>query len=75
MDKLVKEVIHTGKLIPEFKDCIITKPKLKRIYEDEDFIIDLVTNDLGHPMLRVSIFDDKGHFLDEEFIRKTDYLG
>jgi hypothetical protein len=46
--------------------------KTKRIYEDDDFIIDLV--DTGTPTLRVSIFKDN-HFQDEVFIRKDDYIG
>ena len=40
--------------------------KIKRIYEDDDFIIDLFPEE---PMVRVSIFKD-GHFQDEVFVRK-----
>ena len=45
------------------------KEKIKRIYEDDDFIIDLF---LDEPMVRVSIFKD-GHFIDEVFVRKAEY--
>ena len=43
--------------------------KIKRIYEDDDFIIDLFPADKA---VRVSIFKD-GHFQDEVFVRKDDY--
>jgi hypothetical protein len=49
----------------------IKKEKIKRIYEDDDFIIDLFTEE---KMLRVSVFDG-GHFKDEVLIRKEDYCG
>ena len=45
--------------------------KIKRIYEDDDFIIDLIAGE--QPMIRVSIFKDN-HFQDEVFIRKEDYI-
>lgn len=45
--------------------------RIKRIYEDDNFIIDLVA--AGTPMVRVSVFKD-GHFQDEVFIRKEDYI-
>ena len=45
--------------------------KIKRIYEDDDFIIDLFPSDQA---VRVSIFKD-GHFQDEVFVRKDDYCG
>ena len=45
------------------------KEKIKRIYEDDDFIIDLFPEE---KMVRVSVFDD-GHFKDEVFVRKDDY--
>lgn len=45
------------------------KEKLKRLYEDDDFIIDLFPEE---PMVRVSIFKDN-HFQDEVIIRKDDY--
>lgn len=47
------------------------KEKLKRLYEDDDFIIDLFPEE---PMVRVSIFKDN-HFQDEVIIRKDDYCG
>lgn len=46
------------------------KEKIKRIYEDDDFVIDLFPEE---PMVRVSIFED-GHFKDEIIIRKSDYI-
>lgn len=46
------------------------KERIKRVYEDDDFIIDLFTEE---PLVRISIFKD-GHFQDEVFIRKEDYL-
>lgn len=46
------------------------KEKIKRIYEDDNFIIDMFTEE---PMLRVSIFKDN-HFKDEIIIRKDDYI-
>ena len=44
--------------------------KMKRIYEDDNFVIDLLTEDHA---LRVSIFDDN-HFKDEVIIKKEDYI-
>ena len=44
--------------------------KIKRIYEDDDFIIDLFAEE---KMVRVSIFED-GHFCDEVFVKKEDYI-
>ena len=46
----------------------IKKERVKRIYEDDDFIIDLFPEDRT---VRVSVFD-KGHFKDEIFVRKDD---
>ena len=46
------------------------KDKIRRIYEDDDFIIDLFPADQS---VRVSIFKD-GHFQDEVFVRKDDYI-
>lgn len=45
--------------------------RIKRIYEDDDFIIDLFPADQS---VRVSIFKD-GHYQDEVLIRKDDYCG
>lgn len=44
----------------------LNKPKIQRIYEDDDFIIDLFPEE---PMVRVSIFKDN-HFVDEVFVRR-----
>lgn len=46
------------------------KEKIKRLYEDNDFVIDLFVED---NTLRVSIFED-GHFKDEIFINKENYI-
>ena len=46
------------------------KKKIERIYEDDDFIIDLFTEE---KMVRVSVFDD-GHFKYEVFVRKEDFV-
>ena len=46
------------------------KEKIRRIYEDDDFIIDLFSEE---PMVRVSIFKD-GHFKDEVIIKESDYV-
>lgn len=43
--------------------------KIRRIYEDDNFIIDLFPADQA---VRVSIFKD-GHYQDEVFVRKDDY--
>ena len=45
---------------------------IKRIYEDDNFIIDLIAADT--PTVRISMFKDN-HFQDEVFIRKDDYCG
>lgn len=45
------------------------KEKIQRIYEDDNFIIDLFTDE---PTVRVSIFKDC-HFVDEVFVRKENY--
>ena len=47
------------------------KEKIQRVYQNDDFIIDLFPEDRT---VRVSVFDD-GHFQDEMFIRKEDYCG
>ena len=44
------------------------KEKIKRIYEDDDFVVDLFVEE---KTIRVSVFDD-GHFKDEVFIRKDE---
>ena len=45
------------------------KEKIKRVYEDDDFVIDLF---IDEKKVRVSVFDH-GHFKDEVFIRKDKY--
>ena len=47
------------------------KEKIQRIYEDDDFVIDLFPEE---PMVRVSIFKN-GHFKDEVLVKKSDYTG
>ena len=47
--------------------------KVNRVFENDDWIIDILETENG-PMLRVSVFDEDGHFLDEEFIKKADYF-
>ena len=49
----------------------IKKEKIKRIYEDDDFVIDLFTEE---KIVRVSMFKN-GHFKDEVMIRKDEYCG
>lgn len=49
----------------------VKKERVKRIYEDDDFIIDLFCEE---KMVRVSVFKN-GHFQDEVFVRKDDYCG
>ena len=46
------------------------KEKIKRIYEDDDFIVDLFVEE---KMVRVSVFDN-GHFKDEVIVKKEDYI-
>ena len=48
----------------------LKKEKIRRIYEDNDFIVDLFPEE---SMVRVSIFEDN-HFNDEVFIKKSDYV-
>ena len=57
-------------ILPPLKMNTISK-KMKRIYEDDNFVIDLFPKE---SIMRVSIFDD-GHFKDEVFIKKSDYTG
>ena len=46
------------------------KEKIRRIYEDDDFIIDLFVEEKA---VRVSVFDN-GHFKDEILVRKDEYI-
>lgn len=54
--------------MPQLKPLKPPKKKIEIIYEDNDFVIDLFTED---KMVRVSVFDG-GHFKDEVFVRKDD---
>ena len=47
------------------------KEKIRRIYEDDDFVVDLIYS--KDPALRVSIFED-GHYKDEVIIKKSNYI-
>ena len=48
----------------------LKQKKIERIYEDDDFVIDLFVEE---KMVRVSVFDG-GHFKDEVLVRKDEYL-
>lgn len=54
--------------IPPVKQ--LNKENLRRIYEDDNFTVDLFVKE---KMVRVSIFKD-GHFKDEVFVRKDEYI-
>ena len=61
----------------KLKDIDITKfvvkeSKIKRVYEDDDFIIDICETREG-PMVRISVFEN-GHWLDQNCVFKSDYL-
>lgn len=63
--------------IPDYakmEDYIRLDIKSRRIYEDDDFIIDILKDENGLPIVRISVFDEHGHFLDEEKIYKKDFL-
>lgn len=64
------EIFENPKYTEILKDTVEKAIKIKRIYEDDDFIIDLFPEETT---VRVSIFKDN-HFQDEVFIRKDDYL-
>jgi hypothetical protein len=69
------EIFENPKYTEMLKDIVdrtLQRNKIKRIYEDDDFIIDLIAADT--PTVRVSIFKDN-HFQDEVIIRKDDYCG
>ena len=71
----VKDVTQTLPLYSSIPQMPPGKPvkkrKIERVYEDDDFVIDLFTVE---KMVRVSMFKD-GHFQDEVFVRKDDYCG
>lgn len=63
-----------GRPIPELKDLICINQKIRRVYEDEDFIIDILKEENDLPVIRVSVFDEHGRFLDHELIYKKDFM-
>ena len=69
----VKEVYHKGKPIPAIDEYIKLCPKIRRVYEDDDFIISILTGRNGEPIVRVSIFEN-GRWIDEKQIHKIDSL-
>ena len=68
--KTVMEIMANTTIppMPEVKPP--KKEKIKRIYTDDDFIIDLFPEE---KMIRISVFDD-WHFKDEVFVRKDEYI-
>ena len=68
--KTVMEIMANTTIppMPEVKPP--KKEKIKRIYEDDDFIIDLFVEE---KIVRVSVFDD-WHFKDEVFVKWEDYI-
>lgn len=62
----IREIFENG------SKALAKANRIKRIYEDNDFIIELIAAE--EPTLRVSVFKDN-HFQDEVFIRKDDYCG
>ena len=52
---------------PDFKEVIYKLPKVRKIYEDDNWIIDLIGGNV-----RVSYFED-GHFVDEIILSKEDF--
>ena len=56
-----------NKLDNDFRAAIGMLSKVKRIYEDDNWIIDLIDDNV-----RVSYFED-GHFVDEIILTKEDY--
>ena len=59
----------TPQPVPQLKSLKSIKERIKNIYNDDDFTIDLFVED---KMVRVSIFDG-GHYKDEVMVRKDDY--
>jgi hypothetical protein len=53
--------------IPDFKAAMNILSKVNRIYEDNDWVIDLIGDNV-----RVSYFED-GHFVDEIILSKEDF--
>lgn len=52
---------------PDFHKVINVLSKVKRIYEDNDWVIDLIGDNV-----RVSYFEN-GHFVDEIILTKEDF--
>jgi hypothetical protein len=52
---------------PDFIKAMNILSKVKRIYEDYDWVIDLIDDNV-----RVSYFED-GHFVDEIILTKKDF--
>ena len=59
----------TPQPVPQLKPLKSIQERIRNIYNDDDFAIDLFTED---KMVRVSVFKDR-HFKDEIFVRKDDY--
>ena len=68
--KTVMEIMANTTIPPMPQVKPPKKKKIERIYEDDYFVIDLFTEE---KMVRVSVFED-GHFKDEVFVRKDDYI-
>lgn len=72
---IISNVTNSFPLQSSLPSMSYTKPskkeKIKRVYEDDDFVVDLF---MEEKMVRVSVFDN-GHFKDEIFVRKDDYCG
>ena len=71
----INEIINTLPITSSLPPMPPAKPpkkeKIKRIYEDDDFVVDLFVEE---KMMRVSVFDD-GHFKDEVFVKKDEHVG
>jgi hypothetical protein len=70
----INEIKSTHSLTSSHTPMLPVKPpkkeKIKRIYEDDDFVVDLFAEE---KMVRVSVFNG-GHFKDEVFVRKGEYI-
>ena len=69
----INEIKSTLPLTSSLPPMPPTKPfkkkKIERIYEDDDFVIDLF---MEEKMIRVSVFNG-GHYKDEVIVRKDEY--
>ena len=52
---------------PDFKEAIYKLPKVRKIYEDDNWVIDLIDSNV-----RISYFED-GHFVDEIILSHDDF--